>query len=508
MNQKTDLMIAPLAAMNWMNSLGRHYEAKRRDRPDASLIVACDIDGTIIDMRRVVLSLLQSYDRAHGTDWFARLDISYIAVHENQIELLLDELALGPADRKSVMDWYRVHLWDDNTVENYHHAFRGVLSMIRWFQIHPDTEVALVSGRPEALRDVTLRSLNNLGAPYRVRFSSDMLFMNPEGWGRRVAPAKVEALDRLRSMGHHVFAMIDNEPAVLEALGLARPGSDLLLLHADTIFESRATSPEAGAAMVGGDDYEMSELVLSEHDLPKQVDLIWHGVNDAANLDEFVASEIKWAEVDVRQDSTGELILRHDSFKTTPPLADESWLKFETAVATIKRQCKGIKLDLKVGGEVLDKALAALQRLEFSDDDLYFNGNIEAIGEAGFRKIATQHPNAIIQCPIDWIRPLLWAASEEAKKILDLLSSWGINRLSITWERVDVRELMARLDAWGHEVNIYNVKDLEDFLEAVVLLPRSVTADFNFPQWDHFGRGSGKSGILINYPVDSNRAVS
>ena len=33
------------------------------------------------------------------------------------------------------------------------------------------------------------------------------------------------------------------------------------------------------------------------------------------------------------------------------------------------------------------------------------------------------------------------------------------------------------------------VPDLEAFLEAALLLPASVTADFNFPEWNYDGRG-------------------
>jgi hypothetical protein len=32
-------------------------------------------------------------------------------------------------------------------------------------------------------------------------------------------------------------------------------------------------------------------------------------------------------------------------------------------------------------------------------------------------------------------------------------------------------------------MNIYAVPDLVAFLQAALLLPRSLTADFNFPQW-------------------------
>jgi len=55
---------------------------------------------------------------------------------------------------------------------------------------------------------------------------------------------------------------------------------------------------------------------------------------------------------------------------------------------------------------------------------------------------------------------------------------------------------------WGYEVNFYNVPDLEAFLEAVVLLPCSVTSDFNFPQWHFYGRGSGKKGQRFSYKID------
>ena len=42
-----------------------------------------------------------------------------------------------------------------------------------------------------------------------------------------------------------------------------------------------------------------------EAPFPMQVQLAWHGVNDRANLGQFVASEVKWAEVDIRPDPAG-----------------------------------------------------------------------------------------------------------------------------------------------------------------------------------------------------------
>jgi hypothetical protein len=48
-------------------------------------------------------------------------------------------------------------------------------------------------------------------------------------------------------------------------------------------------------------------------------------------------------------------------------------------------------------------------------------------------------------------------------------------------------------DQFEFDVNIYDVPDLETFLKTVLLMPRSVTSDFNFPKWHYFGRGSGKN---------------
>jgi hypothetical protein len=57
------------------------------------------------------------------------------------------------------------------------------------------------------------------------------------------------------------------------------------------------------------------------------------------------------------------------------------------------------------------------------------------------------------------------------------------------------------MDLWGYEVNIYKVPDLESFLKAVYLMPRSVTSDFNFPQWHYYGRGPRKKDGQYDYKI-------
>ena len=56
-----------------------------------------------------------------------------------------------------------------------------------------------------------------------------------------------------------------------------------------------------------------------------------------------------------------------------------------------------------------------------------------------------------------------------------------------------------RMEEWGYQVNIYNVPNLDTFLRAVLMLPSSITSDFNFPQWHYYGRGSGRDNHHFEY---------
>ena len=64
-----------------------------------------------------------------------------------------------------------------------------------------------------------------------------------------------------------------------------------------------------------------------------------------------------------------------------------------------------------------------------------------------------------------------------------------------------MRQLFDQMDRWGFEVNIYNVTDLESFLQAVLLMPHSVTSDYNFPKWHYYGQGSGEKGEHYEYSM-------
>jgi hypothetical protein len=312
--------------------------------------------------------------------------------------------------------------------------------------------------------------------------------MNPRAWEEGVAQTKVAALTAYRDAGYRVFAVVDNEPGNIRAMAEADAAGEILFLHAGTLYESaRTPTPRT----VSGEAYDITALV-SEREVPQHVQMVWHGVNDEWNLRQFLASRVRWGECDLRVDPLGRLVLRHDSFEDTPWRAEERLLRLPELVDAFGEHDRGLKPALKQPDH--DVLHAALELIDgrLPEHRLWFNATIESLGEPGFRELAANYPTAIRQCPIDFLAPLVFSAPGRAKELLDMLRGWGVNRFSIAWGTPHTRRLFDQLERWGHDMNIYAVPDLAAFLQAALLLPRSLTADFNFPQWHYFGRGSGE----------------
>ena len=488
---------------SWMAALASHYEDTRHLYHEDRLMILFDIDGTILDMRYMVLFVLKAFDKKHKTPFFQKLQLSDITVHENQVDHLLKDGQIPPEMQREIIDWYHQHRWSPEYVINAHRPFSGVIEVIRWFQLQPNTFVGLNSGRSESVRGDTLRSLNQLGEECRVRFTDELLYMSPHEWHQNVQEAKVSGVRHFQKAGYRVIAFIDNEPDNLTAVSKIDPDKQILLFHANTIFESkRARLPDG---TVKGKEYDLTELI-PENALPRQIQLAWHGLNDEVNLRQFLASDnIQWGECDVRLDPIdNEVILRHDSFVNTPLDLDEEPLGFDRLLERLRSTDKSIKIDLKLDGFLSDRVLEFIDTAGFDDSRLWFNGSVETLLEQGFRKLASAHPDSILQCPIDFLAPLICGATDKAKEILEMFTSWGINRFSIDWQNENLHPFFDQMAEWEFDVNIYNVSDLESFLQAMILMPRSITSDFNFPKWHYYGRGSGKEGDHYEYQEKRN----
>ncbi|MFZ5515875.1 MAG: hypothetical protein ACOY90_04520 [Candidatus Zhuqueibacterota bacterium] len=484
---------------NWMKQLACHYEKMRNRYPNDRLLLLFDIDGTIIDMRYMIHYVLQLYDQVHNTKYFSQLKIAHITFHENQLDSFLARLSLPEAEEKKILSWYIKQRWSSLAIYESHRPFSGVMEVIRWFQMQPNTYVGLNSGRPETLREDTLLSLNKLGRQYKVSFRDELIYLNsdPE---KGIPESKDAGIFHFQRIGFRIVAFIDNEPSNLEVIAQNRTNKEILLLHADTIFESQRQSLPTNS--MSGKQYDIVDLVR-ERSLPRNVQFVWHRVNDESNLRSFLDSNVEWAEVDVRTDpATGALVLRSESFESSPQKPNEKLLLLSDMFEQILSANKSIKLDIKEGGDVLDRLLALVEQYKINDYYLWFNGRTDVIIESGFQKLMKTHPLAIIQCPIDNLIFQMRQAPEEAHEYLLLLKSRGVNRFSLSWNTPDLPDILDQMDFWGFSVNIYNVPDLESFLKAVLLLPKSITSDFNFPKWNYFRRTTGPDRKSIAYQMD------
>jgi len=420
---------------HWMAALAAHCKRARQQHPGDRLMVVFDADGALVDRRR----------------------------------------SFGPALR----------------------PYPGALETVRWLETGLESAVGLVSARPGAERAAMLATLNALGTAYRVQFEDARLHLRPDGWAGDEAAARAAGVRAFQAAGWRVVAVLDSAPEALAAVAANDEAGEILLLHAalDGAPREGALPPRA----LSGDAYRLADLI-AERDLPPDVGLVWHGLNDEPNVRQFLASEIEWGECDIHLDPrTDRLVLHHDELDDAPADDGVGLLTLDDLLARMRERGKAVKLDLKGGGPLIGRALALVERHGFDDDHLWLNGYLQLLGEAGVRQLAGARPGAILQAPVDFMGVLACSLPDHTKAILDTLRGWGMNRFSINFmsaERPQFYDLMLR---WGLEVNLYGVVDLETFLGAVLLHPRSVTADFNFPQWHYYGRGSGQGGRYYEY---------
>ena len=456
--------------------MASHYQWMRSKYPGEQLIVLFDIDGTIVDLRHMVLRLLREYDQKRGTSYFRNLGLSDINVNENQIETLLEVIPHLSEDTKDdVICWYRKRYWDSDVMLESHRPYAGVMEVMRWFQIQPGTSVGINTARTERLRKDTVRSLNELGSEFKVHFRDDLVYMSPYPWDKEIGHTKCEGIRYFQDGGYRVVAFIDNEPANLEAVAEMEGAGNVLLLHADTLFETaRSRLPRT---TVSGDTYDITQLASPE-ELPRHVQFVWHGINDRKSLDRFFNSDVQWCEAAVRTDpATGALVLSLDPIDEAVP---SELMELSELLDSSFAAGRSVKLDIMENGATLSKLITQVRSRGGDFHGLWFSASVDVLGEDGFRTLRREFPNAIIQCPVDFMAPLILAMPGEAQGILSTVTDWGVNRVSINWKNLLRRQVLDALESWGYEINIYNIPDLESFLKAALLLPTSLTADFSF----------------------------
>ena len=322
--------------------------------------------------------------------------------------------------------------------------------------------------------------------------------------------------------------VVVDEKALLDERGRARPGvADLVrlfqmqpLTRVAVLSDDRAEDLDAALR-----DYDVSfdpafvrpheqDLRRDGHQVAVRIDrppehrtdgapveLVWHRVNHPIVLRQFLASPIRWAEIDVRLDDRGTLIVHHGDLdagaddEKDHSTADEIFDRFREAG-------KGLNLDIK-DPDALGATLDGVADHGFRDEDVWANGRIDQLGEDGMRSVKKRFPGSRLQCPLEFLGQVAAAMPDEARRIVDRVRSWGVDRFSLAWTHPDTPMLRDRLDDWGLDVNLYAITDLEQVLAALLTVPRSLTADFTLPEWHYFGRSAANDGEFHRDPHEA-----
>ena len=100
-----------------------------------------------------------------------------------------------------------------------------------------------------------------------------------------------------------------------------------------------------------------------------------------------------------------------------------------------------------VDGTIVDLRHMVLRLLR-EHDQKYGTSYFRALSlEEGFRQLRRLFPDAIIQCPVDFMAPLILAMPDEAQKILSSVKDWGVNRVSINWKNLLRRQVPDALES-------------------------------------------------------------
>jgi hypothetical protein len=242
----------------WMNRLAEQHQTMRNGYPEDDLAVVFDIDDTILDLRHMILHVLRSFDRRHDTGYFKSLAVDDIAISETGVHEMIKKLQIPWREGLHVAEWFKENCWSPVVVRKAHRPFPGAMEVIRWLQAQPRTVVGLNTGRPNTIRKETLQCLREVGRPHGVTFADSLLFMSRYGWGERIAESKVEGIRYFQEIGYRVAAFVDNEPENLQVVAEFDKSGEILLLHADTVFNSARERVPQNA--VSGKIFDVAEL--------------------------------------------------------------------------------------------------------------------------------------------------------------------------------------------------------------------------------------------------------
>ena len=194
-----------------------HHENMRILYPDEELLILCECEGAVYDMRILILNVLRSFDRAHGTAFFKSLSVNQLSLPLEDIDDVLTRLLIPVGISIEIKRWFSQHLWDMDSVWNAHRPLVNVMKVLKGLQLQIRTHIGLSANPAGRTTDEFLSIVNTLGKGFNMRCEPKMIFFDDAAEGNKSAERMVRACRHFQNKGYRLIAVIDNraeaEPA-------------------------------------------------------------------------------------------------------------------------------------------------------------------------------------------------------------------------------------------------------------------------------------------------------
>ena len=461
--------------IHWMHHLQNHLSSiRQRASSPRPVLVLFDIDGTILDTRHTLVQLLQAYDAHTGSRYFDGLKCDAIDFADTELLDRLGELGAPPSAHSEVADFLACASRDWDRWIHACEPYAGAMEVIAQVQ-RAGVVVGLNTARPEAVRRSTLAALNRAGAALNVGFSDALLFMHSGQPGLAPTVAKQQAVLRARAAGYRVAAMVDNEPENLEAIRGIDPEREILLLHADTLYQSRQKDPSI--PLVAGSSYRVEHLVDRPR-LESGTQWFWGGVESETCLRGFLESPAHQTELDVWPSAgSGKLMVGREGPAEATPLSLQDTLLCLVAME------RGARLRLPGSAEVLERTLELMDMLCLgATPGFHLSIPAPADGDAAAIQSLVADSNLGIDLQADpWVTDLARSCNQAQARV----AQWqglGIQGFSFQWrDDPTLPRAIHCLEALGAPQHIEGITNLEAALRTVLFAPASASVHFATP---------------------------
>ena len=70
---------------------------------------------------------------------------------------------------------------------------------------------------------------------------------------------------------------------------------------------------------------------------------------------------------------------------------------------------RSVNIDLMENGQTLETLISERASGRDYGERLWFSASVDILGENGFRRLSQEFPDSIVQCPVDFMAPLILA---------------------------------------------------------------------------------------------------